>query len=1100
MGNFLKNILFSTRLMAFLFFAYALAMGIGTFVESEYSTTTAKIYVYNAWWFEIILLLFLINFFGNIFRYRLLRKEKWATLLIHLSFIFIILGAFITRYISYEGVMPIREGATENTFLSEKTYIKAMVDGEINGQPRRRTLKGDYLISPEGIAPTTWIQEDFPWNKDFNGQEFTIDYKGFIEGAEEGILPDENGVEFLKIVESGGGNRHNHFLESGAKAVSIHNILMTFNNPVKGAINIESDEYGNYTIQSPFEGTNMIMTTRQQNKVLKDSLQPFQIRSLYNLAGLQFVIPTPAIKGKIGVVETPEKLKDQANAVILEVSTNGETKEVRVLGGKGYDMAPVKETIGGLDFWLSYGAEKINLPFSIKLNDFIAERYPGTVGQGGYKSFMSKVTLVENAEPVYDYDIYMNHIMDHGGYRFFQAQFDRDEKGTILSVNHDYWGTNITYLGYFLLYLALMVILFDKNTRFGDLKKQLEKIKKKKAKLLTAIALIFSLGTFAQEATTQQVDSTQTATTEKVENGHEGHNHSTENGDQIVQREVSDKQLDSIIVSNAVTKEHAEKFGRLVIQDDDGRMKPANTYARELLRKLSKSDTYKGLSAEQVMISMIQYPQLWYNAKIISVKRQKHDSIRNIIGIEKTDMYAKMLDFFTPQNEYKLNPYTEDAYATNTPNQYEKAIKEYDLKLGLLSRAIQGDIIKVFPLPNHENNKWISDKNYADNPGVGFQLKDSLYEKYVKNAMKVYTILLNEANRTGDYTEADKLVESIRKRQKEFGNGVLPSDSQIETEIVYNKVNIFENLMIYYLLVGFLMFVFIIIQIFKDRKKIRLAIKISKWAIVGLFALHTVGLIVRWYLSGHAPWSDAYESMIYVAWATMLFGLLFGRKSDLTISATTFVVAMVLWGAHMNWLDPDIANLQPVLDSYWLLIHVAVIVASYGPFALAMILGIVSLLLIILTNKENKQRMELNLKEITVINEMAITVGLVMLTIGNFLGGMWANESWGRYWGWDPKETWALISIMVYAFVLHMRLVPGLRGRWFFNWMSISAFGSILFTYFGVNFVLSGLHSYATGDAVLGPKFVIIATVIWLAYGALSYWRYQIHYKKKAIK
>ncbi|AXG70653.1 cytochrome c biogenesis protein CcsA [Kordia sp. SMS9] len=1098
MGNFLKKILFSTRLMALLFFAYALAMGIGTFVESEYSTTTAKMWIYNAWWFELILLMFMINFCGNIFRYRLLRKEKWATLLIHLSFIFIILGAFVTRYISYEGVMPIREGATENTFLSEKTYIKALVDGEINGQPRRRTLKGDYLISTEGISPTTWMQEGFPWNKDFNGQEFTIDYKGFIKGAEEGIVPDENGIEYLKIVESGGGNRHNHFLEAGAKAQSIHNILMTYNNPVDGAINIMSDEYGNYTIKSPFEGENMIMQTRQTNKVLKDSLQRFQIRSLYNLAGLQFVIPEPAVKGKIGVVETSEKLKDQANAVILEVSSNGETEEIRVMGGKGYDMAPIKTTIGGLDFWLSYGAEKLKLPFSIKLNDFIAERYPGTVGQGGYKSFMSKVTLIENKEPVYDYDIYMNHIMDHGGYRFFQAQFDRDEKGTILSVSHDYWGTNITYLGYFLLYFALMAILFDKNTRFGDLKKQLEKIKNRKAKLFTAIALLFSLGTFAQETSTQ-VDSTQTKTTKQVEKGHEGHNHAPGEGHdhEIVERSVSAKQIDSIIVANAVPQAHADKFARLVIQDEDGRMKPMHTYARELIRKLSKSNTYQGLSAEQVLISMLQYPQMWYNANIISIKSRKHDSIRKIIGIEKSDKYASMLDFFTPRNEYKLNAYTEDAYKTNTPNQYQKAIKEYDLKLGLLSRAIQGDIIKVFPLPDHENNKWISDKNYADNPGEGFQPKDSLYEKYVKNAIKVYAILLNEANRTGDYTEADKMVESLRNRQKEFGSAVLPADAQIETEIVYNKVNIFERLMMYYLFVGFLMFVFIIVQIFKDRKGIRAAINISKWLVIGLFALHTAGLIARWYLSGHAPWSDAYESMIYVAWATMLFGLLFGRKSDLTISATTFVVAMVLWGAHMNWLDPDIANLQPVLDSYWLLIHVAVIVASYGPFALAMILGIVSLLLIILTNTENKKRMELNLKEITIINEMAITVGLVMLTIGNFLGGMWANESWGRYWGWDPKETWALISIMVYAFVLHMRLVPGLRGRWFFNWMAIAAFGSILFTYFGVNFVLSGLHSYATGDAVLGPKFVIIATIVWLAYGALSYWRYQIHYKRK---
>lgn len=194
---------------------------------------------------------------------------------------------------------------------------------------------------------------------------------------------------------------------------------------------------------------------------------------------------------------------------------------------------------------------------------------------------------------------------------------------------------------------------------------------------------------------------------------------------------------------------------------------------------------------------------------------------------------------------------------------------------------------------------------------------------------------------------------------------------------------------------------------------------------------------MRWYISGHAPWSDAYESMIYVAWATMFFGLAFGRKSDLTLASTAFVTSMILMIAHWNWMDPAIANLQPVLNSYWLMIHVAVIVASYGPFTLGMILGVVALFLMAFTTNKNKKVMGLNIQELTIINELALTVGLVMLTIGNFLGGMWANESWGRYWGWDPKETWALISIMVYAFVIHMRLVPGLRSRWLYNLMSI---------------------------------------------------------------
>ena len=247
---------------------------------------------------------------------------------------------------------------------------------------------------------------------------------------------------------------------------------------------------------------------------------------------------------------------------------------------------------------------------------------------------------------------------------------------------------------------------------------------------------------------------------------------------------------------------------------------------------------------------------------------------------------------------------------------------------------------------------------------------------------------------------------------------------------------------------------------------------------------------------GSRTWSDAYESMIYVAWATVLFGILFGRKSNLTLAATTFVASMILMIAHWNWMDPAIANLQPVLDSYWLMIHVAVIVGSYGPFALSMIIGIIALFLMLATNTNNKVKMDLNIQELTIINELSLTVGLIMLTIGNFLGGMWANESWGRYWGWDPKETWALISIMIYAFVIHMRLIPGLRGRWLFNLASVVAFASIMMTFFGVNFYLSGLHSYASGDKIITPDFVYYSVAFVAVLGLISYFPYKKYYKK----
>jgi cytochrome c-type biogenesis protein CcsB len=273
-----------------------------------------------------------------------------------------------------------------------------------------------------------------------------------------------------------------------------------------------------------------------------------------------------------------------------------------------------------------------------------------------------------------------------------------------------------------------------------------------------------------------------------------------------------------------------------------------------------------------------------------------------------------------------------------------------------------------------------------------------------------------------------------------------------------------------------------------------LIVNLCTAAIVVLFIAQTIGMGVRWYISGHAPWSDAYESMLYVAWATVGMGLAFGRKSNLTIAATAFVAAMILMIAHWNWMDPEIANLVPVLDSYWLMIHVAVIVGSYGPFALGMILGVVSMLLMILTNAKNKARMKLNISELTVVNELALTVGVVMLTIGNFLGGQWANESWGRYWGWDPKETWALISILVYAFVIHMRIIPGLRGKWLFNLLSVVAFASIIMTYFGVNFYLVGLHSYASGDKVITPNFVYYSIGIVFVLGLWSYFQNRRHY------
>jgi cytochrome c-type biogenesis protein CcsB len=782
---------------------------------------------------------------------------------------------------------------------------------------------------------------------------------------------------------------------------------------------------------------------------------------------MQMVFPKPVVKGSFDIVKKSELLRGDENGVVLKVTSNGETERVKLLGGQGYSKPFEVVQVGGLDIAVKYGSKIIDLPFSIKLNDFIADKYPGT--ENSYSAFASEVTVIDEEEGDFNYRIFMNNILDHRGFRFFQSGFDPDEKGTKLSVNHDFWGTWVTYIGYFLLYFAMVAILFDKNTRFADLKRMLNKVKNKKEKTLLVLFLCFGLHGFSQ-----------------------GHTQST--GHDIGR--PSKVQIDSVLKANITPKDHADKFGHLVIQDIGGRMMPLNTYASEMLRKLSKHDTYEDFDANQVFLSIQESPLLWYNVPIIYLKPQKADSIRKIIGVGKDENYVSLVNFFTENGSYKLAPYLEEAYKAQIPNGFQKEFKETDQRVNLLYNTIEGYALRIFPIPEDYNNKWISSVEFRrDN--YREQIKDSLYGNFINNGFSAYLITLNAAKQSGDYSKANELLESFSKTQHKFGTSVMLSDKKVNAEIQYNKYDIFKKLFSWYMYAATFLFIVLIVQIFKEKSKaLSISVKVFKIIILVFFVLHTLGLVARWYISGHAPWSDAYESMIYVAWATMLFGLLFGRKSDLTIAATAFVTSMILMVAHWNWMDPAIANLQPVLDSYWLMIHVAVIVASYGPFTIGMILGVVSLLLMIFTNKDNKAKMQFNIQELTIINEMALTVGLVMLTIGNFLGGMWANESWGRYWGWDPKETWALISIMIYAFVIHMRLVPGLRGRFGFNLASIIAFSSIMMTYFGVNFYLAGLHSYASGDQIVSVKFIAIAFGIVAVLGLLAYRKYAKFYKK----
>ena len=1049
------NLLFSTRLTGILFIVFAVAMAVGTFLDAGQDTSPtpySRTLIFNALWFELIMLFFIINFTGNIFKYNLFSLKKWPVLLLHFSWIFIILGAFITRYYGYEGVMSIREGETENSFISEKTYIKMYIDGDyaIDGIYQRRAIEEPVDFSPR-------LKNKFNYNTTYGDKKINIELVDFIQGAEKDIIPDVNGEEYLKIVEAGDGVPHNHFLKMG-EVQSLHNVLYALNKPTKGAVNITYTDNAELFIESPFEGEYMIMASGTNGILEKDKKQVLNLRSRYLIGNQAIVFPKNVVKGVFDIVQKPEILKSDEDGIALKISSDGEEKIIKVLGGKGINSPFEEFVVDGLNFNIRYGAKVYDLPFSVKLNDFIADKYPGS--DTSYSSFASEVTVIDDKP--FDFRIFMNNILNHQGYRFFQASFDPDEKGTILSVNKDALGTFVTYLGYILLYIGLMAIMFARFTRFDFLRNQISKIKKQKQKLALVLLFLSSVNLFSQSNDTHLHDKTDV--------------------------EI----IDSILSKNIVPKSEAAKFGNIVIQDLSGRMMPVNTFASEFLRKLSKKDNYGEFDANQVFLSIQESPLLWYNVPVIYLKMKKGDSIRSIIGVNNTQKYVPLVDFFTERGEYKLAPYLEDAYKAQVPTGYQKEFKETDQRVNLLYNMIEGKSLKFFPIPDDENDKWISPKENIEDSSL---VKDSLYSNFINTGFKTYLYMLNEDKIMNEFSQSNNILQGILSAQYKFGGDVMLSTEKIEAEVLYNKYDIFKKLFSWYLYAGTFLFIILITQIFKNNNIINLSIKTLKFVIIFLFIIHTFGLIWRWYISGHAPWSDAYESMIYVAWATMFFGLAFGRKSDLTLASTTFIVSMILMIAHWSWMDPAIANLQPVLDSYWLMIHVAVIVGSYGPFALSMILGFVSLFLMILTNSSNKSIMKLNIKELTLINEMSLTVGLVMLTIGNFLGGMWANESWGRYWGWDPKETWALISIMVYAFVLHMRLIPGLKSRFVYSIASILSFASILMTYFGVNFYLAGLHSYAKDDQQISFLYSAIALLIVIIMGVLAYPKHKKYLK-----
>jgi len=715
----------------------------------------------------------------------------------------------------------------------------------------------------------------------------------------------------------------------------------------------------------------------------------------------------------------------------LEVSFAGKKELIRLPGQRGQIGTPIELQFDNYTITLIYGSKYIELPFAIRLNKFQLDRYPGSMAPSSYAS---EVTVIKD-DKTYDYRIFMNRTLNEGNFLFFQSSYFPDEKGTVLSVNNDP-GKWPTYFGYFLLTLGLVLNFFDKKSRFRKLTKYIGD----KNISIFILALCISLTSPLQAVELQEQNS-------------------------IDKISISVDYLNKFKDESNIT---ADKFGHLIVQSSGGRMKPLATLNKEIVQKLSGKSSFLGMNADQIILGMISRPDIWKDVKIIKIQTPK---LKKVLGINESEKYISFSEAFDKKGEYILAKQSEKAFQTKPIERgtYEKDIIKVEEKLNIIYSVFNVSLLNIFPRVYDEHSPYDNFKWYSP--------IEAIQEFTGQNQVAINSITLGLMNSLveNDWTNANNYIDMIALYQDKVGDNIKPSKSKVNAEILFNKIDIFFKLTGAYMLLGIVMLVLAFIIIFKPELKAQKTTKYIFVILSILFAIQTFGMAYRWYLSGHAPWSDIYETLIYISWSAVFAGVIFFRKSLLALGASVIVAGIFMFTAHLSDVDPQITNLVPVLKSYWLTIHVSILTASYGFFGLSALLGFLTLIMFIF--RKSKPHLDDIIKHISAINEISLIIGLACVTIGNFLGGVWANESWGRYWGWDPKETWAYVSIIVYAIVIHLRFVKALNNPYVLASASLLAFSSIMMTYLGVNFYLSGMHSYATGDPVPIPTWAYVTVI-----------------------
>ncbi len=1004
------------KMAVFVLFSFGVIVGTATFIENDYGTQTAQALIYKAKWFEVFLAYFAALLVYNMLKYKSY-KSKPAVFLFHFSFLIIAIGALITRYIGYEGIMHIREGQSTNLMVSD---VKLLQVAATQGEKTAGLEKALYF--------STMTKNSLSESLNVGDKKVNIQLLRYLPTAHEKVVADSNGKKYLELkISTGQQGKVYYFAKGDVKDFGDFYIAYDTKSRSDKPTFMIKESADALKVDFPHPLTYLNMDDKSSGE-LPAGENDFKGRYLHQFGNNAIVLKEVHEKGSF-VIDSHD-LKTQSGEpefIELKVSVGDKSQIVVCKPYKGQIGELNSFTLDGVKVDLRIGAKLIEVPFAIKLEKFKLERYPGSMTPASYAS---DVVLIDKEQNInMPYGIYMNHVLDHRNYRFFQSSYDQDEKGTILSVNHDP-GTLPTYIGYILLTLGMIWSLFIPNGRFQKLLKGARKLQQG-----ATAAILFSLMALHPQSA----------------------NAKTPMLDAKVQNAIS-----------AYDLEHAKRFGELVVQDSQGRMKPIDTLAHDVVAKVTGKTSLFGLEPTQMLLGMMTQPNLYENLPMIKIG---HPKIAVNIGLPEEAKFAKFTDFFSVKDSsYKI--YNDIVAASRKKpldqTQYDKKLLEIDERVNVSYMVYQGSMLRIFPKPNDANNKWYAPveaiKDFAPKEG-----------EMVKMAISAYFMMVADAHKTGNWANANLALKGLHKYQQTYGAAVIPSPNHINMEIKYNELGLFGKLVPLYLVLGVLLLIFAFINIIKPAFSMKWIMRGAVSILFFGFMVHVVGMGIRWYISGHAPWSNAYESIVFIAAATAFAGLVLARHSPFALAGSAILAGVTMGVAHMNFINPEITNLVPVLKSYWLMIHVATIISGNGFFGLGSILSLMVLILFIFRGSKGEENMDRSIKELTNLSEMALIVGLFLYTVGNFLGGVWANESWGRYWGWDSKETWAAVTILIYASVLHLRFIPSLRSSFAYNVASTWAYSTVLMTYFGVNYYLSGLHSYAAGDPVPIPMWVYYA-------------------------